>query len=55
LHKINQDTTEHCKDIVDGKEDENNRPFEPVIVENLKTATINKNILKGALKIKVTK
>ena len=43
------------KYLVDGKEDENNRPFEPVIIENLKTATINKNILKGALKIKVTK
>ncbi len=43
------------KYLIDGQEDENNRPFEPVVVGDLKIATIKRNDLNGALKIKVTK
>ncbi len=41
--------------LTDEDEDKNNRPFKPVVVGDLKTAIINKNTLKSALKIKVTK
>jgi len=41
--------------LTDEAEDKNNRPFKPVVVGDLKTAIINKNTLKSALKIKVTK